>query len=33
MSNLEKAKVIVKAYYSVARCGIFNSRNFVGDIM
>ena len=33
MSNLEKAKEIVKTYYSVADCGIFNSRNLVGDVM
>ena len=33
MSNLEKAKEIVKAYYRVADCGIFNSRNIVGDTM
>ena len=33
MSNLEKAKEIVKAYYSVADCGIFDSRNMVGDPM
>lgn len=31
--NLEKAKEIVKEYYSVANCGIFNNRNFVGDVM
>lgn len=33
MSNLEKAKEIVKKYYEVADCGIFNSRNIVGDVM
>lgn len=33
MSNLEKAKEIVKAYYSVANCGIFNTLNIVGDSM
>ena len=33
MSNLEKAKEIVKAYYRDADCGIFNIRNFVGDPM
>ena len=33
MSNLEKAKEIVKAYYSVADCGIFDSRNMIGDAM
>jgi hypothetical protein len=33
MSNLEKAKEIVKTHYSVADCGIFNSQNSVGDAM
>lgn len=33
MNNLEKAKEIVKEHYSVANCGIFNSRNIVGDTM
>lgn len=33
MSNLEKAKEIVKAYYSYADCGIFNSRNIARDRM
>lgn len=33
MNNLEKAKEIVKAYYEDAKCGIFNSRNLVGDAM
>ena len=33
MSNLEKAKEIVKTYYRVADCGIFNSRNIIGDVM
>ena len=33
MSNLEKAKEIVKEYYENADCGIFNSRNTVGDVM
>lgn len=33
MSKLEKAKEIVKAYYREADCGIFNSRNVVGDWM
>ena len=31
MSNLEKAKEIVKANYSDARYGIFDSRNTFGD--
>ena len=33
MSNLEKAKEIVKAHYENADCGIFNSRNTLGDSM
>lgn len=33
MSNLEQAKEIVKAYYKNANCGIFNSRNIIGDMM
>lgn len=33
MNNLEKAKEIVKEYYSDAECGIFDSRNIVGDVM
>ena len=33
MSNLEKAKEIVKAYYKDADCGIFDSRNAAGDSM
>ena len=33
MSNLEKAKEIVKANYRNADCGIFDSRNIFGDIM
>jgi hypothetical protein len=33
MSNLEKAKEIVKAYYKNANYGIFNSRNIIGDMM
>lgn len=33
MSNLEKAKEIVKENYIYADCGIFNSRNWVGDSM
>ena len=33
INNLEKAKKIVKAYYKFADCGIFNSRNVVGDRM
>lgn len=33
MTKLEKAKEIVNIYYKVANCGIFNSRNIVGDRM
>ena len=33
MSNLEKAKEIVKAHYEEADCGIFDSRNIMGDPM
>lgn len=33
MNNLEKAKVLIKENYSVANCGIFDSRNLIGDVM
>jgi len=33
MSKLEKAKEIVKEFYRDADCGIFDSRNLVGDCM
>lgn len=33
MSNLEKAKEVIKTYYRYARFGIFDSRNIVGDIV
>lgn len=33
MSKLEKATEIIKKYYDEADCGIFNSRNLVGDPM
>ena len=33
MNKLEKAKEIIKAYYEEGRCGIFNSRNTIGDPM
>ena len=33
MSNLEKAKEIVKENYRDAQCGMFNTRNVVGDVM
>lgn len=33
MNKLEKAKKIIKAYYNVADCGIFDCGNWVGDAM
>lgn len=33
MNNLEKAKQIIKENIGDAACGIFNSRNTVGDYM
>ena len=33
MNKLEKAKEIIKEHYEEGRCGIFNSRNTVGDPM
>lgn len=33
MSNLEKAKEIVKENYRDAQCGMFHTRNVVGDVM
>lgn len=33
MNSLEKAKEIVKKYYKDADCGIFDSRNILGDSM
>ena len=33
MSNLEKAKAVIKGHISDADCGIFNSRNIAGDWM
>lgn len=33
MNNLEKAKEIIKENFKDADCGIFNSRNIVGDTM
>ena len=33
MNNLEKAKEIIRANYSDARYGIFDSRNLIGDVM
>lgn len=32
-TKLEKAKEIVKANYKDADCGIFSTRNLVGDMM
>ena len=33
MSNLDKAKEIIKEHYRFADCGIFNTRNILGDVM
>lgn len=33
MNKLEKAKEIVKENYRDAQCGMFNTRNVVGDVM
>lgn len=33
MNKLEKAKEIIKEYYGQADCGIYNTRNWVGDPM
>ena len=33
MNNLEKAKEVIKEHYEEADCGIFNTRNWAGDIM
>lgn len=33
MSNLEKAKEIIKNNFNCAQCGFFNTRNTVGDRM
>jgi hypothetical protein len=33
MTKLEKAKEIITEHFKDADCGIFNSRNFVGDPM
>lgn len=33
MTNLDRAKIIINQYYKRADCGIFDSRNFVGDPM
>lgn len=31
--KIEKVKMIIKEHFSDADCGIFNSRNIVGDFM
>ena len=33
MNKLEKAKEIIKKYYKEGDCGIYDSRNVVGDWM
>lgn len=33
MDKLNEAKRIIKKYYTKAKCGIFDCRNFSGDIM
>ena len=33
ITKLDKAKKVVKQYYDEARCGIFNTRNLIGDPM
>ena len=33
MDKLEKAKEIIEKYYDDGNCGIYNSRNIVGDWM
>ncbi len=33
MNKIEKAKEIIKENYRDARCGLFNTRNVVGDCM
>lgn len=33
MTNLEKAKEIIKEHYKDADCGIFNTRNWAGDVV
>lgn len=33
MSKLEKAKEIIKENFSLCNCGLFNTRNLVGDPM
>jgi len=33
LEELEKVKIIIKTNYNIADCGIFNTRNIVGDPM
>lgn len=33
MTNLEKAKQIIKEHYHEANCGLYDCRNIVGDPM
>lgn len=33
MNKLEKAKEIIKENFSLYDCGLFNTRNLVGDLM
>ena len=33
MNNLDKAKIIIKAFYEFADLGIYNSRNVAGDVL
>lgn len=33
MTNLEKAKQVIKEHYNEANCGLFDCRNTVGDPM
>ena len=33
MSNLEKAKEIIKEHFSEGHCGLFNTCNLAGDTM
>lgn len=33
MSNLEKAKTIIKENFEAGDCGLFNTRNIAGDNM
>ena len=33
MTKLEKAKEVIKEFYNVADCGVYDTRNIVGDDM